>query len=217
MWLEFRRVVFRSWQFNLLTELFYTTLNDVFVLEGIGNDIEGVQTLERRNGSGAKVYGLNLDGKIAYANLMQLQVGFTLQKSRYNELEKWSEEDDAELVKNMLRTPNDYGYMTLTVNPWRKLQIVANGVYTGRMWVSHFAGYIEEDRLERTKRFFDFNLKASYDFKLAKSLTLQVNGGVQNIFDSRQRDFDKGEFRDSKYFYGPAQPRTVFIGLKLFN
>ena len=38
-------------------------------------------------------------------------------------------------------------------------------------------------------------------------LKLQVNGGVQNIFNAFQKDLDKGMNRDSKYFYGPTQPR----------
>ncbi|MEG1905579.1 MAG: TonB-dependent receptor, partial [Bacteroidales bacterium] len=50
-----------------------------------------------------------------------------------------------------------------------------------------------------------------------KQLNLQLNAGVQNIFDSRQKDYDKGEFRDSKYFYGPTQPRTFYVGVKLYN
>ena len=207
-----------KWQMNLLSELFYTHLKDVFVLEPISEEIAGVQLLERRNGKGAKVYGINFDGKIAYGNLAQLQAGFTLQKSVYTEPEAWSEDKDVAPIKSMLRTPDDYGYMTLTVNPWKKLQLVANGTYTGKMWVGHFAaGADKKDELVRTPRFFDLNLKASYDFKVIKQINLQLNAGIQNLFDSRQKDYDQGEFRDSKYFYGPTQPRTVFIGLKLFN
>ena len=41
--------------------------------------------------------------------------------------------------------------------------------------------------------------------------------GVQNIFNSFQKDLDKGEFRDAGYFYGPTQPRTFFIGFKIMN
>ncbi|MEG1187041.1 MAG: TonB-dependent receptor [Bacteroidales bacterium] len=206
-----------KWQLNLLTEAFYTQLHNVFVLEPLSNEIDGVQLLERRNGKGARVYGVNLDGKAAYGNLAQLQLGFTVQRSRYEEPYAWSEDKTVAPVRNMLRTPDHYGYMTLTVNPWKKLQLVANGTYTGRMWVSHFAGYIEKDELKHTPRFFDFNLKAAYDFKLVKQLNLQLNAGVQNIFDSRQKDYDKGEFRDSKYFYGPTQPRTFYVGVKLYN
>jgi outer membrane receptor for ferrienterochelin and colicins len=45
--------------------------------------------------------------------------------------------------------------------------------------------------------------------------TLQLNGGVQNIFDSYQDDFDQGAMRDAGYVYGPTFPRTFFAGLKL--
>ncbi len=205
------------WQSNLLIEAFYTRLNNVFVLEELDNHIDGVQTLERRNGKGAEVYGVNLDAKLAYGNWAQLQVGFTLQKSLYVEPEAWSTDENVSPIKNMLRTPNDYGYMTLTVNPKRRWQLVANGTYTGKMWVPHFAGYIETDRLERSNRFFDLNFKVSYDLRIVRGVNVQLNCGIQNILDSRQKDFDQGEFRDSKYNYGPTQPRSVFAGIKITN
>lgn len=203
------------WQTNLLVEAFYTDLRDVFVLEAIGHDDDGNLVQERRNGKGAQVFGLNLDAKIAYTTRYQLQAGFTLQKSQYKSPYEWSQHVAA--TKNMLRTPNYYGYMTFTYNPWKTLQAALSGTYTGKMYVPHFAGYIEHDQLERTSSFFDFNLKLSYDFKLFKHIALQINGGVQNILDSRQKDYDQGAARDSKYFYGPVQPRSYFIGLKLFN
>jgi len=43
---------------------------------------------------------------------------------------------------------------------------------------------------------------------------MQINGGVQNIFNSFQKEFDKGMDRDSGYMYGPGLPRTFFIGIK---
>ena len=48
-------------------------------------------------------------------------------------------------------------------------------------------------------------------------IKLQVNTGVQNILNHFQPDLDQGEFRDSGYFYGPTQPRTLFIGFKIAN
>jgi outer membrane receptor for ferrienterochelin and colicins len=68
---------------------------------------------------------------------------------------------------------------------------------------------------KKTPNFYDLNLKLSYDFKLNSSATLQVNGGIQNIFNSYQNDFDKGEFRNSNYIYRPALPRSFFFGLKI--
>lgn len=54
------------WQSNILLEGFYTDLHHVFVLEDIGEDQNGDKIKERRNGSGAKVYGVNLDAKVAH-------------------------------------------------------------------------------------------------------------------------------------------------------
>ena len=90
-----------------------------------------------------------------------------------------------------------------------------SGVYTGNMLVEHWAGYIPEDRTEKTPDFFELNLKASYDFKLYKQTVLQLNAGIQNLFDSYQDDFDQGSDRDSGYIYGPGLPRSFFAGLKV--
>ena len=50
-------------QTNLLIEAYYTKLKHIFVVSPIGYDEEGNKILERRNGSGAKVKGINLEGK----------------------------------------------------------------------------------------------------------------------------------------------------------
>ena len=59
-----------------------------------------------------------------------------------------------------------------------------------------------------TPDFFDLNVKLNYTFVLNDHIKLQLNGGVQNIFNAFQKDLDKGGYRDSGYFYGPTQPRT---------
>lgn len=92
-------------QTNLLLEGFYTGLDDVFVLEDMGHDQNGNKVKERRNGNGARVYGVNLDGKIAHGRDAALQVGFTVQRSEYTELEAWSENPEVAPVKRMPRTP----------------------------------------------------------------------------------------------------------------
>lgn len=55
----------------------------------------------------------------------------------------------------------------------------------------------------------------TYNFKLNNTITLQVNGGVQNIFNQFQKDFDKGMDRDAGYMYGPGLPRTFYLGVKI--
>lgn len=202
-------------QLNLLVEGFYTDLSDVFFLQEKGHDDQGNLIMERRNKDGARVMGVNLEGKMAYAWL-QLQAGATIQRSRYKEAVTWSETNpDLPAQKKMFRTPDVYGYFTSTFTPVKRLAISFTGTYTGTMLVQHLAGYIPEDREEKTPDFFDLNMKVAYDFPLYKSVTLQVNAGVQNIFEAYQSDFDQGKDRDSKYIYGPGMPRSYFVGCKI--
>ena len=206
------------WQSNILLEGFYTGLDNVFILEDIGENSEGYMMKERRNGSGAQVYGVNLETKFAHGKDVSLQMGITAQQSRYKNPEAWTEVDGEELTtRRMPRTPNFYGYFTLSTQPVKNFNIALSGTYTGEMIVPHYAGYIANDRMEETPDFFDLGVKLDYTFVLRDHINLQFNAGVQNIFDSFQKDLDKGEFRDSGYFYGPTSPRTFFIGFKIMN
>ena len=200
-------------QINLLLEGFYTSLHNPFVLEEIESDDEN-KILERRNGSDAVVKGFNLEGKIAPHKSVQLQFGATLQNSKYDEPVAWSKDPDVEACRKLLRSPDQYGYATLNLLPFKNFSAALSGTYTGSMYVGHSAGYIEKDVLEKTDSFFDATIKLAYDIKVGRGYTIQFNIGMQNVFDSYQNDFDKGEFRDSGYIYGPGLPRTYFAGLK---
>lgn len=202
-----------SWDFNILADGFYTRLKDVFFLEEIGTDEAGNLIKERRNGSGATVKGINLEFKMIPCTWLQVQGGYTFQRSTYKQPEQWTE--DAPPVKKILRTPDNYGYTTLNITPGKKFMASLSGVYTGRMYVPHYAGYIENNILKHTQQFYDLSTKIAYNFKLGKTLTMQVNTGMQNIFNSFQKDFDKGMDRDAGYMYGPGLPRTIFFGVKI--
>lgn len=199
-------------QANFLAEGFFTTLSDVFVLEELGADAEGNITMERRNGSGAKVMGMNLEAKAAY-EWVQVQAGVTLQRSRYKEPEQWSAAVAPQ--KKMFRAPNTYGYFTSTFTPVKRFSASLSGTYTGSMLVQHLAGFVPQDCEVNTPDFFDMNVKFTYDIPVYNSIVLQVNAGVQNIFDSFQKDFDRGPLRDAGYVYGPGVPRSYFIGCKV--
>ena len=209
------------WQANVLVEGFYTDLRHVFALTNIGKDGNGDVIKERRNAHGARVYGANVDAKIAHGREVQLQLGFTAQRSRYTQDVAWRDATEDGLpeltTRRMPRTPDYYGYFTFTSAPTKHFDFSLSGTYTGKMIVPHMAGYIDDDRMEHTPQFFDLNLKLNYTFVLHDHIKLQLNGGIQNIFNSFQKDLDKGEFRDSGYFYGPTQPRTYFIGIKIMN
>ena len=201
-----------DWQGNVLVEGFYTDLDDVFALRELGFE-NGILIKERHNESGARVFGGNLEGKVAYRDIIQVQLGVTAQSSKYKEARSWGE--GVEATRNMFRTPDFHGYLTASYNPVKQLTLALTGTYTGSMLVEHHAGMIDRNVTVRTPDFWDMGLKASYDFRLYKSFNLQVNAGVQNILDSFQNDFDSGADRDSGYMYGPTLPRTFFLGIKL--
>ncbi len=201
-----------DWQGNVLVEGFFTDLDDVFALRELGFE-NGILIKERHNESGARVFGANLEGKVAYRDLIQVQMGVTAQSSKYKEARSWGE--GVEATRNMFRTPDFHGYLTASYNPVKQLTLALTGTYTGSMLVEHHAGMIQQNVTVRTPDFWDMGLKASYDFRLYKSFNLQVNAGVQNILNSFQNDFDSGADRDSGYMYGPTLPRTFFLGIKL--
>ena len=201
-----------DWQGNVLVEGFFTDLDDVFALKELGFE-NGVLIKERHNESGARVFGANLEGKIAWRNVFQLQAGLTKQNSNYKEARSWS--DDVEATTEMFRTPDLHGYMTASYNPLKDLTLSLTGTYTGSMLIEHHAGMIEKNLTVETPSFWDMGFKTAYDLKMHGNVSLQLNAGVQNIFNSFQDDFDSGADRDSGYIYGPTLPRTFFFGVKL--
>ena len=201
---------------NFLIDGFSTRINDIFLLKEKGLNSDGYIVMERSNGAGARVSGINLEAKIIPASNVQLQFGYTLQHSLFDEAVNWSDDPSVPAEQRMLRTPGDYGFLNFAYNPTKKMLINLTGTYTGSMLAPHYAGYIATDRIEVTPQFVDLNLKASYDLVI-NGISAQVSGGVKNMFNSYQTDHDKGAFRDAGYVYGPTLPRSFFVGLKFGN
>ncbi|MDO5665105.1 MAG: TonB-dependent receptor [Bacteroidia bacterium] len=215
-----------NFQFNTLIEGFYTRLNNPFTNVKVGNEIR----VENDTHSAA-VYGINFEGKMAYRNVLDLQAGATFQKSEYDKARKWWEpENDEEkaldqvtATRRMMRTPNIYAYFVGTWNATKKFSVSLSGNYTGSMLVPHEAGSGQEgvhrfskvNVTETTPSFFELNAKTTYTFNIHNDTQLQLNVGVQNIFNAFQKDFDTGAGRASSYIYGPGMPRTFFAGLKV--
>lgn len=196
-------------------ESFYTNLNDAFYLEGIGEDAFG-EVFEKRNGNGAVVKGITLEARLNYDGIVQFETGLTYQSSQYKTAIKNS--DELPLKKQFLRTPNTYGYATLTYTPNQKIKLALNGTYTGSMEVLHLASNqnLLKDEYFQTPTFFNVGINTSYKFTFNSLKTnMEIHGGVKNIFDAYQNHFDVGKERDSNFIYGPATPRTFLIGLKL--
>ena len=201
---------------NLIAEGFYTTLNDVFALREVGSDSDGATIQERYNGSGATVGGVNLEGRAVFTRWLELQAGFTWQESRYKEPEYWSEDESVAPSKRMFRTPDTYGYFTLMVKPAKRFDIDLSGNYTGQMLVQHYAGSgTDVDVAVETPSFFDMNVRLAYTINLYRGVEMELYGGLKNVFDAYQDDFDTGAERDSGYVYGPLMPRSWFLGAKI--
>jgi outer membrane receptor for ferrienterochelin and colicins len=201
-------------QLNLLVEGFYTSLNDVFTLVEKPADAAGNQVLMRTNADRAEVRGVNIEAKAALDANNSFSLGYTYQRSTYRTPVAWSENEAIPAEKSMLRSPDHYGYVGLNVRPVRNFDISIYGTYTGPMLVPHYMPDSADDVLKRTPSFFDAAVKLSYDIRLTRSITLQVNCGVKNAFDAFQNDVDFGALKDSGYIYGPGAPRMFFVGAK---
>ncbi|MDE6098180.1 MAG: TonB-dependent receptor [Muribaculaceae bacterium] len=208
---------FGNVQTNLLVEGFFTDLRDVFALRQLeGTDAMGNAVLERYNGSGARVMGINLEAKAFFSSHFDMQGGVTVQSSRYKQPEQWSDNPDVPAEKRMFRTPDIYGYLTANWEITHHLTATLNATGTGPMTVQHMAGSgTDIDLAVRTQSFFDASVKFTYNFKLFNRVNLDVSAGVSNIFNSYQNDFDLGPTRDSGYIYGPALPRCVNAGISV--
>jgi outer membrane receptor for ferrienterochelin and colicins len=199
--------------FGLLAEGFYTRLEDAFANEYSEPDENGVVTYTRVNAEGgATVTGVNVEVNIVPHSTVAFKTGFTYQISQYDKEQEFGE-------KSFFRTPDDYGFATLSWNPTKRFGASATGNYTGKMLVPYFGETIadpEAGELRQSDPFIDLGMKVQYNTKL-NGATLQVYAGLKNMFNSYQDDFDSGENRDPGYIYGPAQPRTVYLGVKIGN
>ena len=205
----------RNMQLGLLVEGFFTKLNDVFILQENGTDAQSNLLLVRTNAqNGAIVAGLNMEGRWSYKKLLYITLGYTFQKSRYVEPQQWSENENLNPQNRMFRTPDHYGFLTLEYNAFKNFKANLTAIYTGKMLIPHFAGYIDEDAETLSSAFFDMGTNVSYIVSLRSKFNITFTLGMKNIFNSFQRDFDIGENRDAGYIYGPALPRTYTFGVK---
>ena len=197
-------------------EGFYTHLKDAFYQDPTGNSDAYGDIFVKRNGAGATVKGLTMEFRANLKQKVQLESGFTLQQSLYEEAVEYSE--NLPLMKEFLRSPDYYGYATLSYNPSAKLSFAANLVHTGAMSVLHLAGAPEqlEDEFLVSPVFNNIGIKSTYIQVLKESgLKIEYSVGVKNLTNDFQQEFDSSKNRDSNFIYGPSLPRTIYFGLTL--
>jgi len=196
-------------------EGFRTRLNQAFFLQPIGQDNFG-ERFEKQNGQGATVQGATVELRANYDKKVQIESGLTIQTSRFDNRVEYI--DGIEGIRDFIRTPNQYGFATLSFTPNKRFSANVNYVYTGPMQVPHFAGAPNqlEDEIFTSPAFSELSAKLGYVFPVKKvKSNLQMYAGVKNALNAYQSQFDIGKNRDSNFIYGPAQPRTFYIGIKL--
>ncbi|MFT5217668.1 MAG: outer membrane receptor for ferrienterochelin and colicins [Glaciecola sp.] len=212
---------FNKTQTNFLVEGFYTTLENPFTIVSTGTSLPNGSILEEtRNGSGAYVAGANLELSVSPSSDFLFQAGATFQRSIFKEDQVLFEADDSVpgeedvILEKFVRAPNIYGFLNVNWTASEAFKFDVTGSYTGSMIAPRVisdSGFID---LVDTEAFLDMTTKITYHFDLKETFHVELSGGVQNLFDSYQDDFDSGALRDSDFIYGPNRPRTFFIGLK---
>ncbi len=211
-------------QYGLLLESFYTVLYNSFINVGIfeGDNQSTPSIFEKRNAEeNGVVAGLNVEYRYAPDNTMIFQIGGTGQQANFSEpIAYYTEEgDNGNSIEDdrILRSPAFYGYFVATWKPVKHFELDLSGNYTGTMAVAYESGLQRPVGIYDTPDFFTINIKANYDFHITEEFTLLLFGGINNIFNSYQDDFDTGIFRDAGYIYGPVRPRVFFAGVKIGN
>lgn len=195
---------------SMLAEIFYTRLQDPFANEFGEPDADGTVIYTRVNADGgASVQGVNLEFKLRPSAMFNLSSGFTLQSGHYDEPQEFNE-------KRFFRSPSAYGYLNADWNLSEKTLLAVTANYTGKMLIPYFGTETVdgEGELRTSERFMDLGLKLEQGVEI-NGANLKLFGGVRNIFNSYQSDFDEGINRDPAYIYGPLSPRTVYIGIKI--
>ncbi|QNL20457.1 TonB-dependent receptor [Hyphobacterium sp. CCMP332] len=210
-------------QSQFLVEGFYTILRKPFTIINSGQRLPNGSIVEElSNGNDAIVRGVNLELNFSPHREFRFENGFTIQESSYRSsqiiYEPNNSSSDAKVsTDRFLRNPNLYGYSSINWKPVENFSTDISSNYTGEMIIPKVVSPEGKIDLIKSNPFIDSNIKFSYHFDLKNDLRLELAIGVQNIFNSYQEDFSRGPQRDSDYIYGPARPRTYFIGINLGN
>jgi outer membrane receptor for ferrienterochelin and colicins len=215
---------YKKVQSNFLLEGFYTELQNQFTTVTTGAGLPNGSILQEvRNGNGAYVAGTNIELGISPSSRSTFMLGGTFQKSKYKEDQVLFETNEGNtherqvVISEFVRNPDLYGYFNINRSVLKESSIDLTGTYTGPMTVPRViseTGYVQ---LNKSNGFYDVNIKLNHHIDLHENLQINIFGGVRNIFDNYQDDFDIGPTRDSEYVYGPSLPRSIFFGLKFGN
>jgi outer membrane receptor for ferrienterochelin and colicins len=182
---------------------FYTALDDLFNVQQADDESTPLAEFRKVNFGQAQVYGIEINAGWGIGETFVLQGGIVEQRARFGE----AEPDFGS--RDFFRTPRRYANATVTWRAPKLADLFAAARYTGSMKAPHYAGFIEEDRLETTPTFVIVDLGVSKRLRTGEGPGLTVGVSARNITNAFQPDIDRGPFRDSAYVYGPRFPRTI--------
>lgn len=189
-------------------QVYYTILEDSFFVEEDGPVVDGVVIRERVNTDGSTVFGAEWDVAWTIDNNWSLNAGLAYSRARFD---KDQEVFDDVFADTYNKTPDWSGLVqVLYDNPDFIDGFVALN-WTGPMDVANNS----TETINESDDFFvvDIGISKTYEFRNGVALTLR--GGVNNVFDDYQDDFEEGVDRDVEYVYGPRLPRTYTVGAKI--
>ena len=205
--LEWRPTFGRRGSASFEVAAFRTDLEDLFDVVEADDPATDQREFQRVNAEGARVEGVEVSASVRWGSRLTLQAGFVTQSSRFDE----PEPDFGSL--EFFRSPDRYGTFSMQARLPAAIDLFLGARFTGEMVAPHYAGFIDEDRLESTPSFLELDLNLSRDLEIAgRNLTLTV--GAKNLTDEYQEDLDQGPDRDSNYVYGPRLPRAYQVGVR---
>jgi outer membrane receptor for ferrienterochelin and colicins len=188
---------------------FYTGLSDLFFARESDDPTTDAFEFLKINQGDARVYGMEANAGWGIGDEFILQGGVVFQRARYADPEPNFGSLD------FFRTPHRYANLTATWTTERLGTVFAGIRYTGSMKAPHYAGYIDEDRLETTPSFVTLDASIAYPIYVTGNRRLTATLAGRNLTNAFQRDLDQGMFRDANYVYGPRFPRSVSAGLRV--
>ena len=197
---------------------YYSQIKDAFATRDIetGEElyVEGENRKLRFNSGKTTAMGLEVELKTTWKRYFEFETGWTFEKAE-------NDEADEDLLsvgieeKQILKTPNYYGYFSVLGRPWKGLELFTIVDLTGPMKIKHEGDFDgDEFELKETPWFARWDINISYKLDLDEGIYLKPYFGVKNILNSFQDDLDVGADRDAGYIYGPRIPRTFIVGMK---
>jgi outer membrane receptor for ferrienterochelin and colicins len=189
--------------------LFYTGIRNLFNVHEDDDPTTPDLEFVRTNSGTAKVYGMELNLGYGIPKKFRVEAGYVEQRSRFGQPEPDFKS------KDFFRTPNRYGTLTATWKHPGLVDVFLGAKFTGPMKAPHYAGFIEEDRLETTPSFITLDASVSRSFDVGGDSKTIFSVGVKNLTNSYQKDLDQGPKRDAGYVYGPRFPRSAYASIRL--